>query len=242
MSTPEFADDIQLQPTYPIELRIAGRPVVVVGGGPVAARKVKGLLQADAHVTVVARVFADELIDCSDITRVEGEYRDDLLEGAILVFACTDDVSVNRQVAEDAHKRGIWCNVADDPERSDFFVPSILRRGAFSVAIGTAGASPSLAAELRRRLESQIPGELGILVEEMARARSIVRQQVADEAVRRSILQTLCGDCSLKLLAKRDRQAWRDWFERIMTHRLDRREAEAAAEQASAEADHEPTE
>ncbi|MBI4580045.1 MAG: siroheme synthase, partial [Planctomycetes bacterium] len=89
------------------------------------------------------------------------------------------------------------------------------------VAVGTGGAGPQLAALLRDRLQSHFGPELGILVAELKQARRIVRERVPDRAVRREILATLCAECSIKLIASRGRDAWRDWFERVLRHRLE---------------------
>jgi precorrin-2 dehydrogenase / sirohydrochlorin ferrochelatase len=208
------------RPLYPVELNLAGRPVVVVGGGGVAERKVAGLVEAGAAVRIVSRSFTAGLAERSDVTRVTGPYESSVLEGAVLVFACTDDPEVNARVAADASGRGIWCNVADDPELSDLLVPATVCRGRLTVAVGTGGAAPLLAASIRDRLASNLGAEYGILVDELGRARLIVQERIADPQVRREIFRTLCQDCSLKLLAARDREEWRSWFERVMAHRL----------------------
>lgn len=206
--------------TYAIELRLAGRPVVVVGGGRVATRRVVGLLEAGAAVRVVSPQFTDELTARNDITRQLCAYDPDCLAGAVLVFACTDDHAVNAAVAADAHRLGLFCNVADDPPASDFHVPAVLRRGELTIGVSTGGAGPTLAAAVRDRVASQIGPEWGILTEELARARDILKQRVGDPDLRRQILETLCTDCSIKLLALRDREAWRKWFERVTESRL----------------------
>jgi precorrin-2 dehydrogenase/sirohydrochlorin ferrochelatase len=205
--------------TYLIELKLTDRHVVVIGGGSVAARKVAALIEARARVTVISPDFCDELqqLNCKHQTDA---YHPKFLEGAELVFACTDDAAINEAVAADARTHHIWCNIADDPAASDFYVPAVLRRGEFTVAVGTAGAAPLLAAYARDQLLSNFGPDFGILVEELGRARQIVQSRVADPHIRRSIFQTLCTECSIKLLAVRDRQAWRNWLERVIEHRL----------------------
>jgi precorrin-2 dehydrogenase / sirohydrochlorin ferrochelatase len=206
--------------TYPIELKLAGRTVLVVGGGRVAARKVAGLVEAGASVRIVSLAFCAELLDRQDITREERPYRADCLAGVCLAFACTDDRCVNEVIAADASARGIWCNVADEPEEGDFFVPAVCRRGELTVSVGTGGSAPGAAAALRDKLASHLTPEWGILVEELGRARRILKTRVPDAGLRRQILETLCSECSIKLLAVRDRDAWRQWFERVTEYRL----------------------
>lgn len=207
---------------YPIVLNLDGCDVLVVGGGPVAARKVAGLVEAGARVRVVSRQFVPELLARTDIRRHNGAYASEAIGSARLVFACTDEPAVNAAVAADARAAGASCNVVADPGVGDFHVPAVLRRGDLLVAVSTGGAGPHLAAWLRDRLASQIPPELGILVEELQRVRPRVREQVPDEADRCRIFATLCADCSVQLLSAKGRDAWRAWFERVLEHRATR--------------------
>jgi precorrin-2 dehydrogenase/sirohydrochlorin ferrochelatase len=206
--------------TYPIELKLTGRPVVVIGGGQVAARKVAGLVEAEASVRVVSREFTPELLERQDITRDTRAYGSECLVGACLVFACTDDRNVNEAVAADAEARGVWCNVADEASECDFFMPAVFRRGELVVAVGTGGVAPGAAAAVRDVLASHLPPEWGILVEELGRAHRILKARVSDTSLQRQILEALCSDRSLGLLSTRDRTAWRAWFERVTDRRL----------------------
>ncbi len=207
-------------PWYQIELNLVGRRAVVVGGGQVAARKVAGLVEAGAAVRVVSPAYCSDLAGRDDIERVPQPYAEGVVEGADLVFACTDDRELNARIAADARRLGVLCNVADDPEASGFLVPALLRHGDFTVGVGTGGAGPKLAAHVRDRLASLLGPEFGILVDELRAARGRVREQVADPALRRRIFETLCADCSVKLLATRGRDAWRAWFERLLARPL----------------------
>jgi len=212
-----------MNPAYPIELNLAGREVVVAGGGTVAARKVAGLLEAGARVRVVSPSFVEELAGRGDVTLQTQAYDASVLHGALLVFACTDDPALNRRVADDARAAGALCNVADDPPNCDFMVPAVLRRGRLTVAVGTSGASPALAAALRDRLEELLEAEYAQLVEELAQVRAEIREQAEPEDLRRRIFQTLCRECSLKLLRARGVQAWRAWMRRVVRHHLEGR-------------------
>ncbi len=208
---------------YPIELNLAGREAVVVGGGMVSARKVAGLIEAGARVRAVSPSFIGELTDRKDVILQVQAYDPSVLGGAFLVFACTDDPALNRRVAEDARAAGALCNVADDPGNCDFMVPAVLRRGRMTVAVGTAGASPALAAAVRDRLDEILESEHALLVEELARARAAIRQEVEAEDLRQRILRSLCRECSLKLLAARGVEAWRAWMQRVVRHHLEGR-------------------
>jgi cobalt-precorrin 5A hydrolase/precorrin-3B C17-methyltransferase len=144
------------QPVYPVMLtNLAGAHVVVVGGGVVAARKVTGLLAAEAAVTVIAPELGEEL----RALLVQGvfvwqprAYQAGDLNGARLAFAATDVRSVNAQVADEAASRQILCNVADDPNAGNFHVPAVHRVDGMVIAVSSSGQSPRRATTLRNRI------------------------------------------------------------------------------------------
>jgi uroporphyrin-III C-methyltransferase / precorrin-2 dehydrogenase / sirohydrochlorin ferrochelatase len=140
-------------PIYPLSLRLEGRRAVVVGGGPVALRRVAGLREAGAEVVVVAPALTPALADMADRGLITGHrrgYQPGDLDGAWLVLACTDRPEVNEAVAADAERRRLWCARADDAAASAAWVPAVGRAGAVTVAVN-AGRDPRRAAELRDR-------------------------------------------------------------------------------------------
>ena len=137
-------------PYYPVFLDLRDRPVVVIGGGRVAARKAAGLVEAGARVRVIAPQVGRG-VRAQAVER--RRYRKGDLRGAALVFAATDDRAVNQAVGEEARRRRIPVNVADRAEECTFLVPARVKRGEIQIAISTSGRSPRLARELRRRLE-----------------------------------------------------------------------------------------
>jgi precorrin-2 dehydrogenase / sirohydrochlorin ferrochelatase len=155
---------------YPIFLDLSGRRCVVVGGGGVADRKARKLLQARAEVVVISPEVGAELESVAvEIHR--RPYREGDLEGAYLAFAATNVRNVNAAVAREAKDRGIPVNVADSPSEGDFALPSTLRRGRLQVAVSTGGASPTLARRIRVELEEAFGPEWAGIVEEFERAR-----------------------------------------------------------------------
>jgi len=141
---------------YPIFLDMAGRPCVVIGGGAVAEHKVEGLLQAGAHVTVVSPELTsklDSLVSQEKVRRIARPYQAGDLKGYALAFGATDDPEVNAAVYREGRELGVWVNIADDPARCDFILPSVLRRGELVVAVATGGASPALSRAIREELE-----------------------------------------------------------------------------------------
>src|SRR5262252_3169486 len=156
-------------PIYPLSLRLAGRRVLVVGGGPVALRRVAGLRAADAEVVVGSPRLTPALADMAArglITARQRAYEPGDLDGAWLVLACTNQPQVNETVAADAERQHIWCARADDAAASAAWVPAVGRSGPVTVAVN-AGRDPRRAAELRDRLVDTVDAE-GRLAEKTA--------------------------------------------------------------------------
>jgi siroheme synthase-like protein len=161
-------------PAYPVNLVLRGRRVLVVGGGPVAAQKVQGLLDADATVHVVAPELEPELaalVEADDrLTWDARPYRAGEAAEHRLVVTATGRPEVDGAVFADAEAAEVWVNSADDPEHCSFTLPARVRRGPLLVAVSTGGESPALATWLRRRFEDELGPEyetlLDLLVEE----------------------------------------------------------------------------
>jgi siroheme synthase-like protein len=130
-----------------------------VGAGPVAVRKVKGLLEAGSNVRVVAPETVEELPADDAVTWLRRPYRDGDLDGAAIVFAATGVADVDERVAAAARAAGVPVSVAGAPALGDFTTPAVVRRGELLVAVATSGRTPGLAGALRRRLDDEFgPG------------------------------------------------------------------------------------
>ncbi len=167
-------------PRHPIFLDLREQPVVVIGGGDVAARKIYGLLEAGARVTVVSPHVVAGVATFVQEGRVRLErrrYRAGDLRGARLAYVATGDADVNRAAREEADAEGVWLNIADEPQMCDFFAPAVVRRGSLAVAISTNGTSPALAARLREKLERDLGEEYGEILERLAELRARCRQE-----------------------------------------------------------------
>jgi len=165
---------------YPIFLNVNVKRCVVVGGGKVALRKVKMLLECGAKVTVISPALHQDLVRLAQgkaIRLIERDYESGDLDGAVVVIAATDVEEVNRSVAHEAKKRGIFVNVVDDPGESDFIVPSFLRRGDLTIAISTGGTSPALAKKIRTKLEQDFGKEYTLLLPLIGEVRSTLKEK-----------------------------------------------------------------
>lgn len=137
---------------YPLFMNLRGREVLVVGAGKVALRKVRGLIEAGARVSVVAPEVLPAF-DTLPVKVLRRRFRRSDVRGQTLVFAAANDRRVNHAVAETAKLVGIPANIADAPDECDFIVPARARRGSLQIAVSTGGRSPKLASGLRRKIE-----------------------------------------------------------------------------------------
>ncbi len=164
---------------YPILLEMTDRSCLVVGGGPVAERKVEALLGVGARVTVVSPVVTERLASWEKrgkIRHVQREYQWGDVIGYELAFVATDDVEVNASVAWEGRERRVWVNAADDPVHCDFILPSVLRRGELVVAVATGGASPALSRVMREELEGYFTEDYAVLTEIVAEVRRELKE------------------------------------------------------------------
>ncbi len=188
---------------YPISLRLAGQQCLVIGGGRVAERKIRTLLEHGGLVNVISPRLTDALFQMKQqgqIRHVANYYHREFLHGVFLVICASDSDKVNHEVANDCFAMGILVNVVDDPDYCSFFVPSSFRRGDLTISISTGGKSPMLAQRLRQQLEQHFGPEYGELVRIMGDLRQMVRQRVKDSKKRRLIYACLLDSDILDLL------------------------------------------
>jgi uroporphyrin-III C-methyltransferase/precorrin-2 dehydrogenase/sirohydrochlorin ferrochelatase len=175
---------------YPVFLRLAGRPVVVVGGGTVAASKIEGLLSAGAQITVVAPDVRPEIVDSSVTVRRRVFIPADL-DGAFYVVAAAT-AEVNREVAAAAEERHLLVNAVDDVASASVYLGGVVRRDGVVVAISTEGAAPALAGLLREAIDAFLPSDLSTWVSTAQDLRAAWRANRVPMARRRpELLATL---------------------------------------------------
>lgn len=193
----------------PIFLRVQDRVAVVIGGGPVAARKAELLLKCGARVRLVAPELApstQELLRLhsadSQMSHLCASFAARHLDEAALVIAATDSAEVNALVSHTARSRGVPVNVADDAEHSDFILPAIVDRSPLILAVSSAGTAPVLARRVREQLEAQLPARLGALARFAGAQRERVNQ-LLQPALRRPFWERFFGStANLERLAK----------------------------------------
>lgn len=167
---------------YPINLRMANKKCIVVGGGTVACRKVKSLLAAGAEVAVLSPELTVELKEMqqrNQFNYIARPYRKGDLRGFFLVICATDDSAVNEAVAEEAEAAGILANVVDVPELGNFSVPAQVKRGDLLLTVSTGGKSPVLAKRLRQELAKLYGEEYGEYLNLLDKVRRELKQKLA---------------------------------------------------------------
>ena len=165
---------------YPLFLNLTDQPVVVIGAGRVATRKIRTLLRAKASVTVISPKAGSsirQLARTKHVRWLRRRYRQSDLQGARLVIAATDDLVVNERVCAEADRRKLLVNCIAPPTAGNFIVPSLVRRGGIALAISTGGASPAFAKRLRRDLEHFLKGGYPQLLKAMSAARRAKKTQ-----------------------------------------------------------------
>src|SRR5262245_33924888 len=182
---------------YPVFLKLAGLPVVVVGGGAVAAAKLDGLVEAGAQVTVVAPAIGHAIrartdVPCSSLRLIERGFVASDLDGARwVVAAATPDL--NRQVAAAAAARRLFVNAVDDVASATAYLGGVIRRGPAIVAVSTAGLAPALAGLIREALDALLPHDLERWIDVARAARAGWKQAGTPIAARRPLLLRALG-------------------------------------------------
>ncbi|AFM40906.1 precorrin-2 dehydrogenase [Desulfosporosinus acidiphilus SJ4] len=191
---------------YPIFMDLKDQSILVVGGGNVALRKVQTLLKHGAVVRVVSPEIVPELrslINDTTCCWFEKEYSSEDIGEARLVFSCTENEEVNRQVSFDAKSQYRPVNVVDDPEKCSFIVPSIMEQGDLKIAVSTGGSSPIVARQIRAELEKLFGSEMKEYLRLLKTWRTIVKNDLSPE--KRSVFWERITDGEVRKLIQENR-------------------------------------
>ena len=166
---------------YPVNLQINNQLCIVIGGGSVAERKIRGLLAAGACVTVLSPEVTPhlaELIRQKKLTHIDRTYGEGDLAGFFIVISATNNEAVNQLVAAEGSKRGALVNVVDAPQLGNFSVPSKITHGDLLITVSTGGKSPALAKMLGRELAQHYGPEYGMYLDLLSAARSKMKENI----------------------------------------------------------------
>lgn len=208
----------------PLWVRVGGFKCLVVGGGQVACRKIRMLLEAGATVVVVTKKASSRVKEMAQGGLIQLKIKEvdqDDLEGARLVVVATDKGEVNRSVSHWAQKQGVLCNVVDKPELCTAVFPAVCRKGKLEVAVSTGGASPAMAARLRDQIADSLQPGYEALLELLSEMRGRVKQMGLSEKKRLDLLRKLVDDQVMEACAKGKEEDLRAVLEARLQKALD---------------------
>ncbi len=218
----EFFESINIilsMSTYPVFLKLAGRRVVIVGGGSVAQRKAEAFLATGAEIRIVATNFDNELTALcrkNNIEMINSAYQKKHIKDAGLVIAATDDEEVNKQISQDCRDLKILCNVVDKPELCDFFVPAVVKRGSIQLAISTEGLCPAYAKRLRKKFETIILPIHNEFLAALEDARNLAKKKIQDADKRKEFLDKIAADESFEFFCRNGPVKWNEYAEELI--------------------------
>ena len=186
---------------FPMFLKLAGRPCLVVGAGAIGESKIASLVEAGARVRVVAPEATEQVRSWAQSGKVDWQarpFQPDDLDNMFLVVASTSSTELHEQIFAEATRRGVLCNVVDVPALCDFYYPAVVQRGALQIAVSTAGLSPALAQRLRQQLEKQFGEEYAAWVEQLGEAREKLLRARMDPEERKRRLHALAGEAAFE--------------------------------------------
>ncbi|MGO4498123.1 bifunctional precorrin-2 dehydrogenase/sirohydrochlorin ferrochelatase [Paenibacillus sp. 2RAB27] len=208
------------QHPFPIMMNLARRRCLIVGGGPIAERKLRSLLAAGAEVTLVSLAFTAGIL--------EMEHRSDVImkrqpyDAAIwsahgearfaLVIAATNDSQVNRQIAQDANAHDLLVNIVDKPELSSFILPSVVRRGKLVITVSTGGASPSAARKIAKEIDKTYGDEYEIYLDFLSETRLFIQERVKDKKARQGLFKDMLAWDLMPLIREGKFEDWKEKF------------------------------
>jgi precorrin-2 dehydrogenase / sirohydrochlorin ferrochelatase len=175
---------------YPIQLNIKGKQVIIIGGGKVAQRKLAGLLNAGAQITIVSPEITDTIREYCQSGKViwkQKSFTQDDLEKMFLVIAATNDPEMNKDVKRFVSTHQLLLMV-DDPEESDFILPSVMNRGRLTLTVSTSGASPTLTKKIKGDLAQQYGPEYQEYVDFLYQCRKWILDEVEDAKMKQQLL------------------------------------------------------
>ncbi|MCX7780388.1 MAG: bifunctional precorrin-2 dehydrogenase/sirohydrochlorin ferrochelatase [Negativicutes bacterium] len=188
---------------YPVNLRLAGRPCAIVGGGGVAARKARVLLKAQAKLTVIAPEINEEiqaLAESGQIVWRNAPFAPETVHGYFIVICATDNADINAAAAREARLAGALVNVVDAPDLCDFTLPSLVVQKDLLIAVSTGGKSPALARRLREELAAAYGCAYGDFLDRLAAVREIMRQKLPTAAAREAFWRNALDEEIMSLL------------------------------------------
>lgn len=194
---------------YPIHLDLKERRALVIGGGAIAEGKALQLVEAGARVTVVSPALTEalrRLVEKGEIEHRNGCFAEEDLNGVALVISATDDRKVNENAALAAARRGLLCNVVDQPDLCNFITPALVARGDLQISVSSGGGSPTLTQRVKREVAASIGEEYGVLLELAAEMRAEAKGRIRDFERRKNVLRAFVESEAIDLIREGRRE------------------------------------
>lgn len=180
---------------FPFYIDIENKEGLIVGGGRIAAHKISKLLPFNPRLIVVAPYIQEDLKSNTSLQCYERDVRDEDIEGKAFVIAATDNESVNARISSLCMEKNILVNVVDDKDKCGFIFPSIVKKGKITASFSTEGASPHIAATLRKKIEGEIPDNMEEILEFLTDIRVVAKNQIHDNEKRSAFLKNIADVC-----------------------------------------------
>ena len=192
---------------YPIMLDLKDKKCLVVGGGSVATRKIRHLLDVEADVHIIAKNLTSEIQKLVDEERVKyvGQlYDPSHINQTWLVFAATNDNEFNQEIAKDCEKLGVFCNCVTSPELGSFIVPAYFRKGKLTISVATSGIGPALAAKIRDHISEDFGDDCSLYVEFFEKWRKFILSLDVDTSRKHEILRKTADFVSAVIIERKE--------------------------------------
>jgi precorrin-2 dehydrogenase / sirohydrochlorin ferrochelatase len=197
---------------YPINLNLNGKKVVVIGGGKVAQRKIVGLMETKADITVVSPELTHQLNEYAQAGKITWKKKDFFasdIQDAFLIIAATNQSEINLSVQKAAEPYQL-ISLVDHPAESNFILPSVVKRGRLSIAVSTSGASPTLAKQIKQEIAERYGPEYREYVDFLFMSRKYILQEIQDPKLKQGLLSVITEP---SFLYSKNREA--DFIERM---------------------------
>ncbi len=188
---------------YPIFISLEGKKCLIIGGGEVAFRKIKNIMPYSPVITVISPHIIPKIFDLADekkISVINREIHDDDIREYDIIFAATNNPSVNHRISEIAGRLKIPINAVDDPQNCSFIIPAVVKRGLLTIAVSTDGAFPTLSKKIKSDLEKIYGDEYTQYIQLLSSLREITIDSVSDEQKKKEILDSVLTDDLLTTL------------------------------------------
>lgn len=202
---------------YPVFLQLKGRSVVVIGGGIIAERKIRGLIPTGAVITVISPDLTKgllKLVESNHIRWCNKRFKEVDINEAYLIVAATNVKETNEEVRKTA-KSSQLLNIIDDPLNSNFILPSVIKRGRLQIAVSTSGASPLLAKKIKRELEEEYDEGYESYVDFLFQCRQFILENVKDSGQKKQLLSAIIEDSTFHCSKNRE-EAFQQLYENIV--------------------------